>query len=350
MKPLNAALSAVESADAPDQMIASISGLLIGYDARWRDEQRKMRLTAVEEQYTSALVNPDTGAPSKTWKICGVLDKRVGAVIYDHKTTSSDITDPAGFYWKQLTIAGQPSHYELIARLNGMDVERIVWDVTRKPRIKPKTLPKKEQGLIAETGHYCGFAVSEATLAAGLVRENDELFCQRVARDCLDRPDQYFARRSVPRTAGDLTEYAVELWQIGCEMRDDRRRGTAFKNPAACYSYGTPCEYLPLCAGEDLETSDRWQPRSTPENHIGGADVLSHSRIQCWQTCRRKHRYRYEVGIERFGERSEALDFGSLWHRAMDAWWTAFDEGDFDGDSNEQSIRRIDSHQEELAF
>lgn len=51
-----------------------------------------------------------------------------------------------------------------------------------------------------------------------------------------------------------------------------------------------------------------------------GLNILTHSRIECFQTCRRKHYYQYILGIRR--ERTEApLRFGSAAHLGLD--WRA---------------------------
>lgn len=341
MTPLETALATVE--ETPDNwaMCAAIRGLLIGYDARYRVAQQQITLNPMESTEVvrnAPLTNPDTGHNSRTWSTVGIIDKlgmeNSQSVIWDHKTTSSDISDPAGPYWRQLSIADQPSHYELLLLQHGERPSRVVWDVVRKPSIKPKQISKKDRERIVEFGEYCGFALSREALksAPTIERESGEFYQYRVAQSCLDDPMRYFARRDTPRTNEQLAEYASELWEIGQVMRDDRRRGTAFKNASSCFQYNTPCEFLSLCTGEDLPTSDRWQSRQTPDDHPGGKDVLSHSRISCWQTCRRKHFYRYEMGIERVvSQRSDALTFGSAWGQAMDAWWAACNEEKYNG-------------------
>lgn len=333
-KPLQLALEVIRQAATPDNWAASAAahGLMIGYAHRWDAEQSRIELQQCEQVYDGQLFNPDTRRPSRTWTITGVMDK-IGhegrdTILYDHKTTSSDISDPSGPYWRQLAVASQASHYELLALQHGVRLDQIIWDVCRKPTIKPKQIAQAEVKRIREFGEYCGFSLDEAAVARAVDtgREDAELFSLRVASECIANPDRYYARRGIPRTREQLLEYARELWQIGRQMCDDRRNGTAFKNSAACFSYGTPCEYLPLCAGDDLETSDRWQKRTSKPGSPGGKNVLSDSRIKCWMQCKRKHYFRYELSIERVDrERSEALDFGSLFHKALDAWWLEHD-------------------------
>lgn len=355
--PLSAALDVIVAHASSDNWAATAlaHGLMIGYDARWREAQRGVTLDHVELPLEAELRNPESTARSRTWRVAGVLDKltREGdeIVLFDHKTTSSDISDPSGPYWRQLAVASQATLYELLLHQHGIRVDKIIWDAIRKPTIKPKQIPAAELARMRDHHEYCGFAITGETveIAMATKREGPELFSLRVAAECLDKPDNYFARRGVPRTSDQLLEYATELWHIGEQMRDDRRRKVHVRNTSACYSYGTPCEFLSLCAGSDLADSDNWQARQKPDDKkAGGKNVLSHSRMTTWQTCRRKHYYRYELSIERVGaQRSDALDFGSLMHRAMDAWWLACEEERRNGDSYEQPARRADSRQAE---
>jgi hypothetical protein len=345
MTPLDKALAKIDELTAGEadwQPAAMCRGLMVGYDARWWSEQREIRLRATEECFASKLVNIATGKPSRTWSLVGLLDKTAedgdGIEIFDHKTTTYEIEDPSGFYWQHLAVESQPSMYELLAMLNGVRVTRVTWDVTRKPAIRPKEITKKDHAEAFASGHYCGFQLSQGALThlANDKRENAELYQHRVARDAIENPDRFYARRNVPRTRQQLAEYATELWQIGGQIRDARNSQSFPRNSGACYSYNRPCVYLPICSGYDTPDSDRWQPKTKREGSVGGKDVLSHSRIKTWQSCPRKYQLSYEAEIERVREeRDEALVTGSLWGAAMDSYWTSFNEERLnDGNSN----------------
>ena len=94
-------------------------------------------------------------------------------------------------------------------------------------------------------------------------------------------------------------------------------------------NYGSPCVYLGICSGYDTPDSEKWQRKGNvhvelPTLQGDGRDVLTNSRIRCFQTCRRKHYYQYELGIERIDEEErEALYFGNCWHTAQEAYFNA---------------------------
>lgn len=343
---LAAALTKIDELASPDDWVvaATIRGLMLGYDHRWELEQKAIRVTGVEVCFQAPLTNIDTSRTSRTFKTAGKLDKLAevdGKVwIVDHKTTSSDISDPTGYYWRQLAIDSQPSHYELLLLSNGIRVDQILWDVVRKPAISPKIITKADHASTLAAGTYCNFTMSPGTLEYLLSnqRENGEMFAARVAQESLADPDKYFARRSVPRTRESLYEYATELWQVAADIRESRRTGCHYRNSGACFNYNRPCPFLNLCAGSDTPDSDRWRKKAAknPElpEWIGNADVLTNSRLRTFQTCRRLHYYKYELGIERSDDgREEALYFGSLWGEVLDTWWS-FNQEASDGSCN----------------
>src|SRR5437867_1704904 len=100
---------------------------------------------------------------------------------------------------------------------------------------------------------------------------------------------------------------------------------TPHRNSGACMMWGRPCEYLGLCSGYDTPDSDKWRTRDSAHPEVDlPADVLTHSRIRCYQTCKRMHHYRYDLRLERpDDETAESLVFGQLLHRALESYYNA---------------------------
>lgn len=354
MTPLEKSLQRIDELASPDDwvMAATIRGLIRGYDARWGDAQRHIRHTGTEKVLTAPLVNIETGRQSRTYSLVGILDKTADdngeLEIFDHKTTSSDIAEPDGFYWRQLVIDSQPSLYELLALCNGEKVSRVTWDVTKKPAIRPKEISKKDHAEALATATYCGFDLSGHTLRylADCQRENAEMFAHRVAADAIADPDKFYARRHAPRTREQLAEYAKELWQIGDQIRTATNTDRHTRNSGACFNYNRPCAFLGLCSGSDSPDSARWQKRESRPDSVGGDNILSNSRMRTFQQCQRKHYYHYVLKIERVREeRDEALYFGSMWGQVMDCYWESFSEEPIDGNCIEQPGESTGSRQ-----
>lgn len=339
-KPLDSALAAIDQATSPDDKHrATARGLMRGYDARYA-EGNTWRAEAVEQEFCHSIYNLKAAkrtSTSRTFTIAGKkdvlgIDEQDRRWVFDHKTTSNDIEDPDGGYRRQLVVDEQPDCYMLSEHLDGQQVAGAIWDLIRKPDIKPKKLPAKDRRLITSLGEYFGFQVSKESQQWVLANdsENGELYEYRLTRDCLDRPGRYFQRQKIYKLDHEMELYATELWGLSQEVLAARRTGRHLRNSGACMLYNTPCAYLGLCSGYDSPDSNNWTRRANVHEELStldgdGRNVLTNSRLRCFQTCRRKHYYRYELGIERVGrEASDALVFGTIMHLGLEAWWSHF--------------------------
>ena len=199
-------------------------------------------------------------------------------------------------------------------------------------------LPNKDVQAAVYSREYFGRELSQESLehVQETNRESLEMYEFRLLHDCtIVRPEWYFQRRPVPRLQAELIEYAEELWSHGQNLLETRRNGRWVKNPGACMNYNTPCKFLGICSGHDTPDSDNWQRKECVHNELpieeDGRDILTNSRIRCFQTCPRKHQLAYELGIDRRDEEErDALYFGSLWHKALEVWFSHFMESDND--------------------
>ncbi len=357
---LTAALATVDelagAADDPGRQLvaAKCRGLMVGYHARWAGAEWSPVVDdadqpILEQTIHLPIVNPETGARSRTWTQAGKFDGIVSGygriLLLEHKTTSDEIADPNGVYWRRLRIDAQVSGYMLQSWQGGLRLDGSLYDVIRKPAIRPRRLTAKDVAEILDRGTYCGFGVTAEALDAvrsGIDNEERilELYSIRVAVDALAEPGKYYQRQQISRTDADVAEYATELWAIGQEILADRNRGVHFRNSSACLDYNRPCEYLGLCSGYDSPESDRWQRAEAVHAELaldvedGGRSVLTHSRIKTYQTCRRKHHLRYELGLRRADSEGEALVLGTILHEALRAWWSNLGATPNQGDGN----------------
>lgn len=332
---MNALSESWKAIDAliPDRdsiVAATAKGLIFGYDRKWAESGWVCE--AVEKPFELPIVNPDSERSSRTFTQAGKMDKLASysgkRFLVEHKTTSDDLSDPNGSYFRRLDIDHQVSQYMLAAWQEGDKLEGTLYDVVRKPGIRPRKITKEEIRELNATGLYHGFAVSEGVYEAGH-QEDAALYQRRLSRETIEQPERYFARKTLYRIDAQILDFARELWDTADEIRLARLNNRHYKNPAACVAYGTPCEYLPLCSGHDTPESDRWVKRESVHEELElsetGLNVLTHSRIQCFRTCRKKHFYRYEEGLRRASrEESDALYFGHVFHHALAAWWSCF--------------------------
>src|SRR5579872_5658882 len=163
------------SANADDGLPAAIArGLMRGYDSRWVDAG--WTALAVEEEYHLPIINPDTSKPSRTFTHAGKLDGKAEfggkRFLVEHKTSSEEISDPNAPYWRRLEIDAQVSGYMLAQWQQGNKLDGTLYDVIRKPGIRPKQVTR------------------------GSRLETPEEFEERLYADTLERPEWYFQRRT----------------------------------------------------------------------------------------------------------------------------------------------------------
>lgn len=127
--------------------VVKARALLIGYDARWANEPYEV--LRVQPKFVTPIFNPDTGRPSNTFELGGMLDvlvrdvRTVEIAIVETKTTSDDISMTSSYWHTVSATDPQVSTYYKGARaiLEEMgikgDVARCIYDVIRKPTIKP---------------------------------------------------------------------------------------------------------------------------------------------------------------------------------------------------------------------
>lgn len=220
--------------------LAMITALMKGYEWRWQS----WPLTCVvsEAEFTLPLLNPITGRKSQTFMRAGKVDgitvlPNSRLALLEHKTSSEDIS-VSSLYWKRLRIDGQISNYWTGAQGLGYPIETILYDVIRKPDLKPLLATPLDKRKYKKDG----------TLYANQ-REQDETpldYANRIMTDIEQRPDYYYARRDIPRLPEDIEEYQYELWQT-CQMLHDCTKHQRWpRNDRACVGFGT-CSYFDLC-------------------------------------------------------------------------------------------------------
>ena len=212
--------------------LAKAQAMLIGYDARWLDAD--LTVLAVEEQFETELRNPETGAASRTWRLGGKIDAIIkdakGQVwLVEHKTSSEDISSGSD-YWKRLRMDAQVSDYLDGARALGFEPAGVLYDVLRKPGLRP--------------------------LKANKQRTEDETPEEYRARCIADLEADSFQRSEVVRLERDVDESRFDRWQLAVQLQESIRTERYPRNPNSCVRFGRTCEYLVVCCGEaSLEDS-----------------------------------------------------------------------------------------------
>lgn len=223
---MNAARSAVvkayavipEWADTDDWMLeGTIAGCLVdGYVDRWGDSRHRAVAVEVPFHLELGATNPPA---TFSGKIDRVVKDATGTLFVLETKTTSDSLDADSDYWLRLRVDTQISGYILAARELGHNVQSVIYDVIRKPGIRPRNKPTPE---------------------------SLEDFAARLRADITSRPHFYFARREIPRLEVDLSDFHRELFRIAADIAESAASGVWYRNTAACV-HPYRCEYFNLC-------------------------------------------------------------------------------------------------------
>lgn len=206
----------------------------------------------------------------------------------ERKSTSKSL-DPESDFWERSQKDTQVSMYALAFQdmrehglehygLDGIDPEaerfgNTLYDVWRKPTMRPAKLSQKDTAEFLESGQYfdVDFEVQinykddgesiHSILVDGwgaefefgksgkpAIREVPPMYGARLLDDIFNRPEYYFARKEIPRTAKDLRNFRVELFNILQAMKLYDKHGVWFENEQQCRAT-FPCPMIPICYG-----------------------------------------------------------------------------------------------------
>lgn len=254
---LEAALSAIVGESDPFEH-AKATALLIGYHERWRGETG-VESVAAEVPFETALLNPRTLAASRNWRLAGKLDGIVrghrGLAIREFKTTAFAIDSDADDYWTKLAMDSQISIYVLGAESLGYEVVETLYDVARKPALKPLRATPIDARKYTKDGRLYA--------AQRELDETADEFRERLSVELASDPNRYFQRRWITRSDVQMREFMWESWQSAKAIREGQLMERSTRNPEACMRMGR-CPYWSICAyGEDPLTSPDFEVLET---------------------------------------------------------------------------------------
>lgn len=253
---VSAAIEAIM--DDPYDM-ALVAAMYQGHLARWANYP--LEVVASELPFSLPMVNPESGRSSRTWEMQGVIDRIVRLpdgrlALGENKTTSRDFV-PGSDYWTQIRFDQQISIYIIAARALGYDVETVLYDVTRRPALRPlKATPEDKRKYKKDGTLYANQRDKD---------ETPEAYAARVAGAIKAEPEKHFARIEIARLDADLAECQQELWQQQKAIRTAQIAGHWYRNPQACFS-PFQCDYLDICGMHDLDTT-------TPDGFVRVEDI-----------------------------------------------------------------------------
>lgn len=241
--------------------------LFHGYANRYADHPLIIEVIEAELVFNLPIVNPETGAPSKTFNQSGKMDSISKlsdgrTVLHELKTTDEDPASER--YWRRILVDPQVTMYWQAAKAMGYDIHGIVYDVVRKPAMSPLKATPEEKRKYTKDGRL--YAAQRET------DETPEEWGDRLYSDICERPDFYYGRREIPRLEQDLAEFKFELWDVAKDVRSAQLTNRWYRN-AGRFSCDY-CDYSDLCFGlvpwDQSSIPDGFQRLDDPNPELKG--------------------------------------------------------------------------------
>jgi hypothetical protein len=219
------------------------TAMLKGYAARYATED--FEVVALEKQFDGEIVNPATGAASRSFVLAGKVDGivRVGNehFLLEHKTASVLDASYLERLWTdfQITLYAYYVEQALGIRING-----ILYNVLVKARLQ-QSIGETEAEFEARRAELVAKSKSGKSSAQRRMPESDADFQARLAEKYAE--PAMFHRETLYLSRDQFETLRAELWELTQAFLDARRRGVFYQNTSFCFQYGRPCPYFPLC-------------------------------------------------------------------------------------------------------
>ena len=219
------------------------TAMMTAYAARYATEN--FEVVAVEQNFEGPIVNPATGAASRSFTLAGKVDGiiRIGGehFILEHKTAAQVDGDYLEKLWTdfQITIY---AHY--IEQTMGIPITGILYNVLVKAKLQ-QSKGETEEEFQARRAELLAKSKTGKTTAKRKLPETDEEFQARLAEKYAD--PSMFHREMLYLSRDRFEILRSELWELTQAFLDARRRGVFYQNTAFCFNYQRPCPYFALC-------------------------------------------------------------------------------------------------------
>ncbi|MCX6624942.1 MAG: PD-(D/E)XK nuclease family protein [Acidobacteria bacterium] len=206
-------------------------------------------IVALEKNFQGTIVNPPTGAASRSFVLAGKVDGVVRIhgeyLILEHKTAAQLDADYLEKLWTdfQITIY---AHY--IERTMGIPITGILYNVLVKAKLQ-QSKGETEEEFQARRAELLAKSKTGKSSAKQKQPESDDDFQQRLAEKYAD--PAMFHREMLYLSRERFQILRAELWELTQAFLDARRRGVFYQNTAFCFNYQRPCAYFAICRSND---------------------------------------------------------------------------------------------------
>ena len=219
------------------------TAMMRAYAVRYvRDD---FEVIALERNFEGPIVNPATGAASRSFVLAGKVDGvvRIGSehFILEHKTAAQVDGDYLEKLWTDFQITLY-AHY--IEETMGIPITGILYNVLVKVKLQ-QGKGETEEEFRARRAELLAKSKTGKTTAKRKQPESDDEFQLRLAEKYAD--PEMFHREMLYLSRDRFVILRSELWELTQSFLEARRRGVFYQNTAFCFNYQRPCPYFPIC-------------------------------------------------------------------------------------------------------
>ena len=244
--------------------------MFLGYVKRYPSEG--FDVVAVEKEFESQIINPDTDCPSRTFimrgKVDGIILKDGKHYLLEHKSASAI----DGNYIDRLPMDFQIILYsDYIERFLNIRIAGILYNVVGKAQIKQS---KGETEAEFEERRAALIAKSKTgkSSAKQQMPESDDDFQTRLAAKYAE--DDMFHRELLIISRDNFDVLHSEVWELTQQLLLARRSGRWYMNTDYCYHYNRQCMYFPICrSGENPNIIENLYRVAPPHSELSGPAV-----------------------------------------------------------------------------
>ena len=239
------------------------------YDRLYKNDD--LEVVCLEKRFTGPIVNPATGAISRSFMMAGVVDgvvrKSGENFLLEHKTASQIDGSYLEKLWTNLQIL---IYWHYIQRELNITISGVIYNILVKPKLKQREGETEEQFEIRKA-ELARKNKSGRSSAQRRMPETDDEFQARLQAKCAEpgmfhREMLYFSQEQLDQTLADI-------WEITRQINDAHRRGVFVRNTANCFQYGKACPYYSLCAsgGDEMVIKNLYE-QIEPHQELKGAN------------------------------------------------------------------------------
>jgi hypothetical protein len=241
------------------------TAMMRGYAEHYPTEE--FEIVALEKTFEGPIVNPATGAASRSFVLAGKVDGivRIGGeyFVLEHKTASQMDADYLEKLWTDFQITLY-AHY--IEQTLGIPITGILYNVLVKARLQQSKGETVEEFELRRA-ELLAKSKTGKTTAKRKLPESDEDFQQRLAEKYAD--PLMFHREMLYLSRDRFDILRSELWELTQAFLDARRRGVFYQNTAFCFNYQRPCAYFALCrSNANPNVRDNFYQRVAPNEEL----------------------------------------------------------------------------------